>query len=107
MIVAAYAGGLVVLGAAGAWALGRLAARVFSVRNVVVRGLLILGVVILAVLICIGPVFALTFTFFDDLPLEDLLNHLPPRSLPTSWVIYMAILYLSFRLGLGKLGGTG
>ncbi len=101
---------LMILAGVGAFVLGRLTVFSNRVNNIVVRKLLFLVVALCGMFIAIAPVLYIGFTMLSDAQstqagapsgfLQELLY-------PVSALVYYAVLYLSFRMGTGRVHGMG
>lgn len=101
---------LLVLSAIGSFLLGRLAVHANGLQSVALKALLYIALTLVGMLVVIAPGIIVALYYFEDLP--PLPMTLYPTYVTTPLVligysVYWAVIYLSFRAGLGRVHGTG
>ena len=95
-----------VTAAIGSWAIGYLASRIFKTPSLVLRVPLFFVVGLLAVVASLGP--AVYFiSVLMEVPVEEHGIFAASLMIQICGLIYAAVVYLAFRLGLGRLAGSG
>ncbi len=93
-----------------AFCLGRLTVIVFRLSNVVFRFGLLFIVALTGMLVTIAPLLYLGLRLLNDPGMTDARgssNMLTELSVPVGLMIYWAIIYLSYRMGTGRVHGHG
>ena len=110
MNVAGYMIAFTVLCGIGSFCLGRLTVRANGIQSLALKAFSYLGIAVLGMGMTIAPVIFLWFSFSDGLESLDVAYEpgaLIQFLLSASYLLYYAVLYLSFRMGTGRVHGHG
>ncbi len=101
---------LTVMCGVGAFLLGRLTVWTNKISSVPMRSLLFIAVAVMSVFVAVVPGLYLGLTFMDFTRQPDevrSLSILEQFLLSVGFLVYYAVLYLSFRMGTGRVHGHG
>ena len=101
---------LLIVSAIVTFLLGRLAVFVNSLQGLALKALLYIAVTLAGMLVVIAPGIIVALSYFDDLPPLPMTLYPTNVTVPSvliGYFVYWAVIYLSFRAGIGRVHGTG